>query len=198
MRWKSSVNQSLKMFFSLMTFISEKRGDLRPRDASFGKHFLYRLMHVRSFFVEAKAEKGVKGAVRVMAHRRIACRSIARLEVPSEDQWISASKRPDWAPHPAARRSVVSRKNRSVNWIPETRAGHAGLKNTSPSSIWSINFVSARDTTQQPPQRDPGRMLVSWPNRIGVDWQKLIIVSMQNQSALKYAYTLCRLWEFYV
>jgi len=43
-------------------------------------------MYVRSF-VEAKAEKGT---VRVMA-RCIACRSIARLEVPSEDQWINTS-----------------------------------------------------------------------------------------------------------
>lgn len=59
---------------------------------------------------------------------------------PSEDQWINASKSPDWAPHPAARCSVASRKNRWVNWIPETCRTRWARE---PSSVWNINFDSA-------------------------------------------------------
>jgi len=62
----------------------------------------------RPVVVRGRAGAG-KGAARVMAHRCIACKSIARLEVPSEDQWISEC--PDRAPHPAARRDRASRES---------------------------------------------------------------------------------------
>jgi len=73
----------------------------------------------------------------VRALWRIACRSIARLEVASEeDQWISEC--PDRAPYPAARPARIVR---SI----ESRAGHWPEKAPRrPSAPWNINFAPPR------------------------------------------------------